>query len=460
MRARWGTVLMAVVLAGLGAYLYFVELPSERARTQTATEARTLLPFAEQDITGLTVHLESGPDVVLARNDDRIWTITAPVTTEADARAVGDLVRTLALGTVTRVVEEQASSLEPYGLAPPAATFTLAAGERRETFALGDIGPLSSTLYVRRGADRKVLLTDLPPKLLLNKTLAGLRKKEVLPIQQDKVDRLRLSNPKTEVLLERLDDKQKRRWQIRFPIDARADQPAVRNLLIKLEDLKALAFADPGPERDRLAATLRAPLIRLTATMGGIDHVLKLYQPAPSSGEAFAVTAPDAPIYTVDPAAIQDFTKDLLALQDKRLLGIETEDLVSLSVKTRDQQYTIKLDVAEWVLADDPSREISRHEAILLLGRVTSFPSELRVVKDAGPLAPYGLSSPSAEFFATTKNGTKARLVLGKRAGGLVYAMGTGLPGIHQGRADLLDQIPTHDALYARPAAPPAAPGR
>jgi len=455
------TIALAALLAGLGTHLYFVEMPSEQIKTRTEAEAKKLLPFTDQEVIGLTVRSEAGPAVVLALDDNRTWTITAPIKTEADAQAVGAILRELALGTVSRVVEEQAASLEPYGLATPAVTFTLTAGDRMEMLALGDIGPLSSTLYVRRGTDQNVLLTDLPPKLVLNKTLANLRKKEVLPVQQAKIDRLRLQNPRTEVLLERLlDDKQKQRWQLRFPIDARADQPEVRNLLIKLEDLKALAFVDPGPERDNLAATLGTPLIRLTATMGGVDYTLKLYQPVPSSGEAFAVTTPAAPIYKISQTALHDFTKDVLALQDKRLLGLEAEDIVALSIKTRDQQYTIKIDVTGWALEDDPTKEIDRNEVIVLLGRVSSFPSEFRVVKDAGPLAPYGLSSPAAELIATAKNGAKARLVLGKRTGGLVYAMGTGLPGIHQGRADLLDQIPTPDALYVKPTVPTVPPTR
>ena len=451
------TIALAAVFAGLGAYLYFVEFPAELAKRKTDTQAKKLLPFEERDITALTVRGAAGsPDIVLALDDKRRWKITAPIQTGADAREMSDLVRTLSLGTVTRVVEEQAASLAPFGLEHPPVALTIVAGDRTETLSLGDVGPLTSTLYAMRASDRHVLLTDLPSRILLNRTLTGLRSKDVLPVVQDQVERLRLSNPKTEVLLERVDEKDKKRWQVRFPIEAKADQPAVRSLLIKLEELKALAFVDPGPERDKLAARLRQPLVKVTATVGGTDQVLKLYQPDPSSGEAYAVTVPEAPVYKINPAAIQDFTKDLFSLQDKRLLGMETDEIAMLSVKSREEKYVLIHQNGEWVLEDQPTKKLDEQVVNLFVARVVDLPAELRVVKDPGPLAPYGLATPAASFIGTAKDGTvKGKLLLGNKTSGLVYAMGNGLPGIYQARADLLNQIPDKDSLFAKPVEKP-----
>lgn len=454
------TIALAISLVGLGAYLYLVEFPTERQKLQTDTQAKKLLPFEERAITGLTVHTAAGgPDIVLTPDDKRTWTITAPIQTDADAREVGDLLRALLLSTVTRVVEEQAASLEPFGLEHPSVMLTIVAGDRRETLSLGDIGPISSTLYAMRASDRQVLLTDLPPKILVNKTLTSLRRKDVLPLTQDAIERLRLSNPKTEVLLERFDEKDKKLWRIRFPIETKADQPAVRNLIIKLADLKALAFVDAGPDRDKLAARLGPPLVKITATVGSADQILKLYQPNPSSGEAYAVTTPDAPLYKVNPTAIQDFTKDLFALQDKRLLGMETDQIAMLSVKARESRFVLIHQNDEWVLEDQPTKKLEQQIVDLFVARVVGLPAELRVVKDPGPLAPYGLSSPAAEFVATAKDGkTTHRLLLGNKTSGLMYVMGNGLTGIYQARSDLLNQIPDKDSLFAKTADKPAEP--
>lgn len=449
MTRHWGLLVMLLVLAGLALYVYFVELPAEQKKTAAETAETQLLSLSDRDVTGLTVRASSG-DVTLSRKD-RTWRIVSPIQAEADGRVVEGLLRSLALGKVKRVVEEQASTLGPFGLEHPTMTLTLTADGRQETIAIGDSGPISSTLYVRRNDDNRVLLTDLAPKDFLNKSLLSFRKKEVVPIEQAQVDRVRLTYPKTEIVLYRTEGKDKAKWVIRYPIDALADQSEIRTLLIKLEDLKALGFIDPGPQYDEYSKRLTKPEIKITLHAGNTDHVVKFYQPDPVSGEAFAVTSPDAPIYRINPMTIKDLTKDLFALQDKRLLGVERDDIAMLEVRTRDEHYTLIRQNQTWVMEEEPTQHLDQEKVTLFVSRVVDLPAELRVVKQAGPLAPYGLTTPTAEFTATTKDGhAKGRLVLGTQTGGLVYAMGKGLPGIFQARSDLLTQIPTRRDLLAR----------
>jgi hypothetical protein len=446
MTRYWLTLMMAVLLAGLGGYVYWVELPTERAKSETETAEKKLLPFTEREITGLTVHSESG-DIVLASKDGR-WQMMAPLQTEADTRVVQAMLRSLVLGKITRVVEEQATALAPFGLDKPSMTLTLTADSRQETVSIGESGPISSTLYAMRASDKKVLLTDLSTKDFLNKTLLSFRKKEIFSVDSNQAERVRLTYPKTEIVLYRSDDKDnKKKWSIRYPIEASADQPEVRTLLMKLDDLKALAFIDPGPQHDEQLKKLTKPDIRIMLYAAGGDHTVKLYQPDPSSGEAFAVTTPEAPIYRINPMMLKDLTKELFTLQDKRLLGMDRDDVAILEVKTREEHYTLVRQNNTWALEEAPTKALDQEKAALFVSRVVDLPAEIRIVKQAGPLAPYGLTSPTAEFTATGKDGkANGRLVLGTRAGGLIYAMGRGLPGVFQARADLLTQIPSrHD---------------
>lgn len=441
---------MAVMLAGLGGYVYFVELPEERAKTQTEAAEKKILPFEEREITELTVRSEMG-EVVLASKDGA-WKITSPVEADADTRAVEAMIRALVLGKVNRVVEDTATALAPFGLEKPSTVLTVRAGSRQETLSLGDSGPISSTLYAMRASDKKVLLTDLTPKDFLNKSVLTFRKKEVLNVDISRAERLRLTYPKTEIVLYLVDDKEnKKKWKIRYPIEAPADQPEVRMLLMKLEDLKALAFIDPGPQHDAVMKRLTKPEMKITVHVGGTDHTVKLFRPDPNSGEAFAVTAPDAPIYRINPMMIKELSKELFTLQDKRLLGLDKDDIAMLTVKAHGEQYTLIRQNNSWVLEEDPSAKLDQEKVAVFVSRVADLPAELRVVKQAGPLTPYGLTSPAAELTATGSDGkTSGRLVLGTRTGGLVYAMGRALSGVYQARADLLDQIPAKKDLYAK----------
>jgi uncharacterized protein DUF4340 len=443
---------MLVILAGLGGYLYWVELPNQHVEEQREIQQTTLLSFPEKTITGLTIATAHGP-VEIKQQPAGSWAITSPIQADADRREVEALIRALVTGKVTRTVDDTATTLAPFGLDQPVTSVTVSAGTQQETIAIGDSGPLSNTLYVLRSSDHAVLLTDLAPKQFVNKTLLTFRRKELLRFTQNDVERVRLSYPATEIVLYNVaKGKPKPSWKLRYPIEGEADQNEVRALMFRLEDLKALAIIDPGPERDAVAKTLTAPKVKVMVHTDEGDQTVKLYQPDVESGEAIAETRADAPLYRINPTAIKDLTKELFTLQDKRLLGVDYTDIAMLSVKTRDKDYVLINQNGEWVLEDQPTEKVSQPAADLLVSRVANLPAEERVIKQSAPLAPYGLTAPSAEFVATAKNGkVVGKLAIGNQAGNLAYATGTRLQGIFQVRPDLLTQIPSKAELIVTP---------
>jgi hypothetical protein len=294
----WPTLVMALVLAGLGLYLYAIELPQKESHERQDTADKKVLLFDQDTLSGLTIKTDQ-QELVFARTSEKGWMITVPLSTEADQREVQSLIRALVTGTVTRSVEDHPTNLTPFGLDSPVTTITVVAGAARETFSIGDSGPLTSTLYVLRESDRKVLLTNLASKDFVNKTLMTFRRKDLLRLSQGDVDRIRLTYPTTEIVLYQGQEKPKSKWKIRYPIEAEADQAEARTLLFRLEDLKALGIVDPGPERDALAKTLTVPKVKVTIHTADGDQTVKLYQPDQTSGEAVAETSATGPLYRV-----------------------------------------------------------------------------------------------------------------------------------------------------------------
>jgi len=440
---------MVLVLAGLGLYLYTVEFPNKESQERQDTADKKVLLFDQEIVSGLIIKTDR-QELVLARTPQQSWVLTAPLTTEADQREVQNLIRALLTGTVTRVVEEHPTNLAPFGLDNPVTTVTVIAGASRETYAIGDSGPLSSTLYVLRGSDHKILLTTLSPKDFVNKTVMTFRRKDILQMSEGNVERIRLTYPTTEIVLYQGQEKPKSKWKLRYPIEGEADQTEARALLFRLEDLKALGIIDPGPERDALAKTLTVPKVKVTIHTANGDQTVRLYQSDEAGGSAIAETSPDGPLYRVNATAIKDLTKELFVFQDKRLLGIDYTDIAILSVKTPTEQYVLINQHNEWVLEDQPAEKLDQQAIDLFVSRVANVPAEDRVVKQAGPLAPYGLVTPAAEFIATGRDGkSRGKLSIGSHADGLAYAMGHRISGIFQIRADLLTQTPKKTELLA-----------
>ena len=445
----WPTLFMVLVLAGLGLYLYAIELPEKESHERQDTVDKKVLLFDQDTLSGLTIKTDQH-ELIFARTPEQGWVLTAPLSTEADQREVQNLIRALVTGTVTRVVEDHPTNLTPFGLDNPVTTVSVVAGAARETFSIGDSGPLSSTLYVLRESDRKVLLTNLAPKDFVNKTLMTFRRKDILNMSQGDIERIRLTYPTTEIVLYQGQEKPKSKWKIRYPVEAEADQTEVRVLLFRLEDLKAQSIVDPGPERDALAKTLTTPKVKVAIHTTDGDQTVKLYQPYEASGAAIAETSPEGPLYRVTSTVIRDLTKELFTFQDKRLLGIDYTDITILSIKTPTEQYVLINQQNEWVLEDQPTEKLDQQATDLFVSRVANVPAEERVIKQAGPLAPYGLVTPAAEFIATGRDGKIAgKLSIGSHADGLAYAMGQRISGIFQIRADLLTQIPAKNDLLA-----------
>ena len=449
MYRNWPTVVMALLLAALGLYLYLVEFPAKESQERQESAAKKVLNVEEQAITSLTFKNDR-EELIFERNSDKGWTLIKPIRAEADSREVHSLIRAIVLGSVRRVVEDNPTTLAPFGLDKPVATVTIKGGPAEETLLIGDTGPLSSTLYVLRLSDHALLLSDLAPKDFVNKSLMTFRRKDVLRVTSGEIDRIRLSYPTTELVLYRVSDKPKPKWKIRYPVEAEADLNEVRMLLFRLEDLKALRIVDPGPARDALARTLRQAKVKITLHAPDGDQTVKLYQPDPASGEAIAETVPDAPLYWINPTFVRDFTKELYHLQDKRLLGADENEIAMLSVRTHAEAYTLINQNGEWVLEDRPTEKVDQRAVNLFVSRVVNVPAEERIVKQPGPLAPYGLVNPAAEFIATGKDGKlTGKLSIGDHTNGLAFALGHRLPGVYQIRADLLKQIPTRTALLS-----------
>ncbi|MET0517156.1 MAG: hypothetical protein ABW047_17720, partial [Nitrospiraceae bacterium] len=112
MTRYWSTIMMAAILAGLGLYLYFVEIPAKQSEESREIQSKRLLFFDEQQITKLSVST-AGNDVLFTQDANRAWQITSPIHTEADKRQVQGLIRALITGKVARVVEDKPSTLAP-----------------------------------------------------------------------------------------------------------------------------------------------------------------------------------------------------------------------------------------------------------------------------------------------------------------------------------------------------------
>ena len=86
----------------------------------------------------------------------------------------------------------------------------------------------------------------------------------------------------------------------------------------------------------------------------------------------------------------------------------------------------------------------------MFVSRLVDLPAEVSVSPTKNHPDRYALAPPDLEIIGIDRRGhRRGRLALGMRGKGLVYAMGTGLPGIYQARSIILTQLPSPESLVA-----------
>ena len=121
-----GLLIAAVVLAALGGALYWSNKKQKADENKPpADTAPKVIKLESADVQKVELKRKDGEVVVLARNKDNQWEITAPKAMRADQDAVNGLVNTLASLNSDKVVEEKPSDLSAFGLNNPTEEVTL-----------------------------------------------------------------------------------------------------------------------------------------------------------------------------------------------------------------------------------------------------------------------------------------------------------------------------------------------
>ncbi|RMH34258.1 MAG: DUF4340 domain-containing protein [Nitrospirae bacterium] len=446
-------LLLALIFGALEVYVYFIDVPARQEAREIQTREEQLLHLGYRQIDKLTWTTPREHFAMIKDEHDRWW-ITEPVQAQADSREVRKILRALVLGKISRVIDEQGTAADKFGLAPPHLIITATAGDRTERLELGDPGPLSSTLYVRKGTEGPIVLTSLNVRTFAQKSLDHFRRKDILSFDHQHITRIDLEQRGELITLVRATGIHgiTHHWRIVHPIKASGDATRILGLLMHLNDLTAQGFVDSEQDKQRLLAALSPPQTTVTLHTPKRELRIALYQ-APGSAEAYAMTTPDQPLFRIDPASLKQVAKSLFLLRDKRLFGLMPEELAMLTIHTPTDQYTLIRQTGEWVLEDDPTLPLNQKLIQLFVSRIADLPAELPVRAEPAPPNDFGFAEPSAVFTGKDRRGLdRGNLILGKVQGGLVYAKGAGLPGVFQAQSLILTQIPTRQELIVAPA--------
>ena len=186
MRGLRSTIVLLVVLAGLGAYIYFVaSKPSDSSTTQN----RLFPSVASDNIEELTVKNEAGETTTVKKADGK-WEMTSPFQTRASDMDSSGIANALAGLDTTRVVEENPTDVKEYGLDSPSVevTFKSNGGKPSGKLLIGKKTATGGSLYARKDGENRVVLIGEYNQATFNKSPFDLRDKAIVNFDRSKVD--------------------------------------------------------------------------------------------------------------------------------------------------------------------------------------------------------------------------------------------------------------------------------
>jgi hypothetical protein len=427
MKGLRSTIALTVILAGLGAYIYFVTW-KQPDTPDTGKKLEKVFAVTSDKIDEIKVTSASGESAT-ARKEGGAWKLIEPAAS-ADESELSGLANTLAGVDMVRVVDENPPNLNDYGLSNPriVVAFKAEGDKDYRRLYIGEKTPTGSDLFAKRNDEKKVFLIAAYQESALNKSPFDLRDKNILKVDRDKIDSLALITPNQTLKLA----KDGGDWRLKAPVEVKADFGTVESLVGRLqtarmksivsEDASAADLKKYGFDKPQATVDLNAGSSKATLLIGGKADDTSLY----------ARDASKPMVVTVESSLLDDIKKGPDDYRRKDLFEFRPYNANHIEI-TRNGQ-TVSFDrvksTAEgkpdtWHRVSPNPGDADKDKFDAFLGRISNMRAEKFVASTQGT----GLDKPALTIVVKFDDNKKEERVTFGQSGQDVYAARPGEPG-------------------------------
>ena len=415
------TLIWAVVLLALAAFYYLYEIQGGQKRQEAVTKRELVFQFAADDVTGFTIKREQ--ETVRAEKRDGHWYLTEPLAVRGDDQKYRELTRHIAELRHTRVVEEQPSTLEPFGLTTPRLEIEVTLKDQSTPLSLrlGGTNPTGGSYYAQVAGRPAVYLVSGMTKDVLDASLHALRDKTVLVFTPAEVQEVHLTRgTEPPVMLQRQEGDA---WRLTAPVSAKADDQQVRALLQRLRDVKVQAFIAEDAA-DLASYGLQPPAWHVSLGVGQ-DHApltLMLGNVDTERKGVYAKRGDAARVFLLPQDLGDNLPQTTTALRDKTLLQFEREHITRLEIESPHEHIVLTNTGPRQYAMEQPVSTAGDGDAISsLLWDIKELKAKAFVAETPDALDLYGLDVPSRritlwEKAPASQEAVQHEMVLGAEA--------------------------------------------
>jgi hypothetical protein len=445
MRGLRSTIALIVVLAGLGAYIYFVTWKTPEGDTAKKTD-KVFTGVQADKIEEVRI-TSAGGDATTAKKDNGAWQVMQPVTAKADESEISGITSALASIDVVRVIDENPSNLNEYGLSNPRIQVDFkAAGDKdyRRLF-IGEKSPTGADLFAKRNDEKRVFLIPAFQETTFNKDTFALRDKTVLKFDREKVDGVEVGAAGKSLVMA----KEGPEWKIKKPVDTRADYGSVEGLVGRLQTIQMKSIvADQASPADLKKYGLEKPEATVNINAGSARATLLLGGKATDT-TVYARDASKPAVVTVESALMDDLKKGADDYRRKDLFEFRAYNATRVELTRGSDTVVFERVKGEGENAQDKWRRVSPNPADLDRDKVDAMLAKLANMRatafvESAPKT----AQPALDLRVKFDDGKKEERVTFVKSDADVFAQRPGEPGAAKtDAADLTEALKSLDEL-------------
>ena len=425
-RGLWTTLVLIVVLAGLGAYIYFVLNKQPEASASSSKQEKVFASAPSDQIDEVKVTSSAG-DATTLKKDNGAWQIVEPIAAKADDAEVNGITTALGSVEIARVIDENPANLNDYGLSNPRieVDFKTRSDKAYERLLIGEKSPTGADLFAKRNDEKKVFLIPAFQETTFDKKTFDLRDKTLLKFDRDKVDALNVTAGGKALGFA----KEGSDWALKKPVQVKADFGSVEGLIGKVQSaqMKSIAAADPSPA-DLKKYGLDKPQATLELDAGSSKATLLVGAKA-DDNTVYARDASKPMVVTIDKSLTDDLNKGADDYRVKDLFQFRAYNANHIEITRGDQKVVFDRVKGQGDSAPDKWHRASPNAADLDRDKVDAALAKLANMRAASFVessAKTGLDKPAmAVYVKFDDNKKEERVTFGKTGDDVFSARGS-----------------------------------
>ncbi len=386
--------------AALFAFIYFYE---RHLTDPPPVSTKVLTDFKAANVTSIQI-LPAG---IRADFTNGAWQLTEPIVYPARSGAIEELLQALeGLSYQLHLSAQDLHNIKDYGLDAPSLTILLQAGtELPRVLKLGNRTPPGDQIYAqlvaREGVD--VVPTDM---LKFIPRRANDWRDTTFADLKAPFDHLAVTNGDKTLELQR--DSATGPWHMTRPMQARADNSKIEELLFYLQKVRVSRFETDDAKADFESFGLQPPRWQLTLGQG--TNTLTTFQfgksPTNDDTQVYARVAGQNTVVQVPRDRLDSWCDDYEKFRDPHLAGLASGALDVIEVSGLENFKLERVTNDFWVITTAKSRKLPADSGLMRrfiedLAKMQVVPINGQFAKDAvnePDLPGYGLAAPARKF--------------------------------------------------------------